>query len=289
MIAFVHRDSDGPCPLPCMRGRTRGVAGLTTHIITSFPSGPAGLSLSLFTPDNHTCLPPVTRSVFHGLATGRGSGAENVSQVKSLLALLGMGHTGGVFSGEYSLSGLRVRWPVNLMRMALKGAIPFLFFSTISSLNLELSPTRTLEWPGHNHVKTTCNTSAAYHLQYVMRHVVQRDTSDVRSDRAEIVFVLVLFHWLNPVNDKGGRGDGDKTGVPGENPLYHYHERSNNTFIFITITSDPTADSLRSHVVYDECFGCSLPCLSAAQMALWSRRPQPDQETRCLNPPPESL
>ena len=39
---------------------------------------------------------------------------------------------------------------------------------TISSLCHELSPTRTLKWPGCSHVQTTGNTSSAYHVQLVM-------------------------------------------------------------------------------------------------------------------------
>ena len=38
-------------------------------------------------------------------------------------------------------------------------------FFTISSQRRELSPTRTLKWPGRNHVQITCNTSSAYHVQ----------------------------------------------------------------------------------------------------------------------------
>ena len=38
-------------------------------------------------------------------------------------------------------------------------------FFTISSRRRELSPTRTLKWPGLNRVQTTCNTSNAYHVQ----------------------------------------------------------------------------------------------------------------------------
>ena len=36
---------------------------------------------------------------------------------------------------------------------------------TISSQRHELSPTRTLKWPGRSRVQITCNTSSAYHLQ----------------------------------------------------------------------------------------------------------------------------
>ena len=38
-------------------------------------------------------------------------------------------------------------------------------FFTISSQRSELSPTRTLKWPGRNRVQTMCNTSSAYHVQ----------------------------------------------------------------------------------------------------------------------------
>ena len=38
-------------------------------------------------------------------------------------------------------------------------------FFIISSQCRELSPTRTLKWPGRNSVQITCNTSSAYHVQ----------------------------------------------------------------------------------------------------------------------------
>ena len=41
-------------------------------------------------------------------------------------------------------------------------------YFTISSLPREPSPTRTLKWPGHNHVQITCNTSSAYHVHHVV-------------------------------------------------------------------------------------------------------------------------
>ena len=44
---------------------------------------------------------------------------------------------------------------------------------TISSLHRELSPARTLKWPGRNHVQINrvqimCNTSSAFHMQFVV-------------------------------------------------------------------------------------------------------------------------
>ena len=43
-------------------------------------------------------------------------------------------------------------------------------FLTISSLHREPSPTRTLKWPGRNHVQITCNSSSAYHMQHIVLH-----------------------------------------------------------------------------------------------------------------------
>ena len=37
-------------------------------------------------------------------------------------------------------------------------------FFTISSLCREVSPTRTLKWPGRNHVQIISNTSIAHHM-----------------------------------------------------------------------------------------------------------------------------
>ena len=74
---------------------------------------------------------------------------------------------------------------------ALKGAI-----RRFSSLRRELSPTRKLKWPGCNHVQITCFTSGAHHVQYVVYHVVRRDSSAIMSDRVEIAFIVLLFYWL---------------------------------------------------------------------------------------------
>ena len=41
-------------------------------------------------------------------------------------------------------------------------------FFTISSLRRNLSPTRTLKWPGRNCVQISCNTSDAHHVQHVV-------------------------------------------------------------------------------------------------------------------------
>ena len=46
-------------------------------------------------------------------------------------------------------------------------------FFTISSLRRELSPTCKLLWPRRNCVQSRCSTQSAYHVQYIMCHVVR--------------------------------------------------------------------------------------------------------------------
>ena len=48
---------------------------------------------------------------------------------------------------------------------------------TISSLRRELSPTRTLKWPGRNRVQISCNTSSAYHVQVVVLSATWYETT----------------------------------------------------------------------------------------------------------------
>ena len=76
-------------------------------------------------------------------------------------------------------------------------------FFTISSLSRELSPTRTLKWPGRSRVQITCNTSGASHVQRVVCHVVRRDSSTIKFDRVDITFILVEFYWLKRFTDEG--------------------------------------------------------------------------------------
>ena len=60
----------------------------------------------------------------------------------------------------------------------------------------ELSPTRTPKWPGRNDVQMTCNTLSAYHVQYIVCHVVWRDSSAISFVKTEIAFILALcFGW----------------------------------------------------------------------------------------------
>ena len=37
------------------------------------------------------------------------------------------------------------------------------------------------------------HTSGAYHVQYVVVHVMHRDTSAIKFDRVEISFILAIF------------------------------------------------------------------------------------------------
>ena len=101
---------------------------------------------------------------------------------------------------------------------------------TLSPLRRKLSPTRTLKRPSQvvcksrathqlslakrNRLQMTCNTSSFHHVQHVVCLVVQRDSSDIKLDRAEIAFTLALFYWLKSSTDEGG----EETEVPRENP-----------------------------------------------------------------------
>ena len=72
----------------------------------------------------------------------------------------------------------------------IESRIFFFFFFTISSLHRELSPTRTLKWPGRNRVQSTCNTSSVYHVQLVVYHLVERDSSAIKFNRVYITFIF---------------------------------------------------------------------------------------------------
>ena len=93
--------------------------------------------------------------------------------------------------------------------IAFKGAI------TITPQRRELSPTRTLKWPGRNRVQITCNTLSAYHVQ--VSCYVPLGTKGQLSckfwqswNRIYLSFILLA----EPLTDEGG----EETGEPGENP-----------------------------------------------------------------------
>ena len=71
---------------------------------------------------------------------------------------------------------------------------------TISSLRRELSPTRTLEWPGCIRVQSTFSTSSAYHVQHVvLRAMWYEGTAQLLNlTEFEIAFFFsALFYWLD--------------------------------------------------------------------------------------------
>ena len=70
-------------------------------------------------------------------------------------------------------------------------------FLTIFSLCRKLSSTSTLKWPMRSRVQIMCSTYSAHHMQHVMCHVVQRDSSAIKFDGVEITFILAVFYWLN--------------------------------------------------------------------------------------------
>ena len=73
-------------------------------------------------------------------------------------------------------------------------------FFTISSPRCELSPTRTLKWPGRDRAQNTCNTSSAYHVKHAVCHLVRGGRSAIKFDRVEIAFILVLSLLAKTIN-----------------------------------------------------------------------------------------
>ena len=71
-------------------------------------------------------------------------------------------------------------------------------------------------------MQITGNTSGAYHVQYVVCHVVRKDNSALNFDRVGITFILPLFHWPKSVTDEGG----EETGVPREKPRRRNSEKA---------------------------------------------------------------
>ena len=94
-----------------------------------------------------------------------------------------------------------------------------------------MSPTRILKWPGCNvsstysqvawlqSLRITYSRSSAYHVQYVMCHLMRRDSSAIKFDRVEIAFILALFYWLKPLPDKEGMKPEYSEKTPYEKPL----------------------------------------------------------------------
>ena len=54
-------------------------------------------------------------------------------------------------------------------------------------------PTRMLKWPGLNRVQIMCNTSGACHVQHVLCHVIQRDSSAIRLDTLNCIYSSFLL------------------------------------------------------------------------------------------------
>ena len=71
-------------------------------------------------------------------------------------------------------------------------------FVTIRSLRHKLSQTRRFKWPGHGCVQTTYDTTGTYHVQHAVCHMVGRNSSAVKFDRAEITCILRIFYGLKP-------------------------------------------------------------------------------------------
>ena len=67
-----------------------------------------------------------------------------------------------------------------------------------------------------NHV----NLLSTYHVQLAVWHMVRLDSSAIKFDIVEIMFILTLFYWVKPLTDEGG----EETGVLEENPWWQASE-----------------------------------------------------------------
>ena len=74
--------------------------------------------------------------------------------------------------------------------IALKGANRHIFFF----YNLLTAP----QTVSNTYAQVARAQSSSYHVQHIVCHVVRRDSSAIKFDRAEIAFILTLFYWLKP-------------------------------------------------------------------------------------------
>ena len=95
------------------------------------------------------------------------------------------------YSGPYSLENCKVN-SYSIQR-------PNSRFFTISSLRREPSLTRRLKWSRRNRVQITCNTSSAYHVQYLVLRTAWYEGTAQLSSLIEFTSHLfeLLFYWLN--------------------------------------------------------------------------------------------
>ena len=80
-------------------------------------------------------------------------------------------------------------------------------YFAISSLSFKPSATYTFKWPRCSCVQNTCSTLVACHVQYIVCHVVQKDSSAIKFDRVEITFILALFRWLKQWRRRGNQSN----------------------------------------------------------------------------------
>ena len=96
---------------------------------------------------------------------------------------------------------------------------PYSRFCTISSQRRELSPTRTLKWPGHNRVQITWNTLNSITCKcHVTCHLVRRDSSAIKVSVTELkshLFELYFIGWTIKLMKEGGKPEYPKK-TPGD-------------------------------------------------------------------------
>ena len=84
-------------------------------------------------------------------------------------------------------------------------------FFTISSLRREPSPTRTLKWPGGNHVEITRNTSSAYRVQHVVLRATWYEGAAQLLSITELKSHSFVFYFIGWIINRWRRGGNRST------------------------------------------------------------------------------
>ena len=107
--------------------------------------------------------------------------------------------------------------------IALKGAIRDSLQSPPCAANC-LHPTRTLEWPGRNHVQITCNTWGAYYVRHAVVHMVLGRAVSVIGDA--VTAESPVCRWVR-LADTSGAGIMEVTTVFTVQPSFHHGHSTN--------------------------------------------------------------
>ena len=103
---------------------------------------------------------------------------------------------------SYTFTCLHIYTYTDTIIMTLKCAIRDFLQSPHCPLNC--LPTCTLKWPGCSQVHIMSNTLGAYHVQYIVCHMVERDSSgtmfnDLKSHLFQLILLVETINWWGRV------------------------------------------------------------------------------------------